>query len=120
MEAEYELPDPDDDDDDPDYNGAAPTEIQGVDVENPNQEPPVIGDRAPPIGIHNITEEVAVQPMEPVVTTPTPDPIGVVTKAPDELEPTDAPLPLVPVLVPPRTEHELHWLEINDEVPNLT
>ena len=91
VEAEYELPDPDDDNDngDPDDNaGAAPLEIQGVDVENPNEEPPVIGDGAP--------------------------------KAPDELESPDAPILLVPMPVPLGTEHELHQLEINDKVPNLT
>ena len=80
----------------------------------------MIGDRTPPIVIHNVPEEAAVQPAEPVINAPMPDPISVMAKAPNELEPPDAPIPLVPTPVPLGTECELHQLEINDEVPNLT
>ena len=100
-------------------------------MDNPEQEPTMIGDGASPIAIHTLLEDITAQPMEPenvtfqpmelVVTMPTTDPpIGEVVNALEVPEGTDASPPLVPVTVPPGTERELCHLEINEEVPNLT
>ena len=64
-EMEYELPDPGDDGDDPDDDDAPHTEIQGVDTENLEQEPTMIGDGALPIAIHPMLEDVIAQPIQP-------------------------------------------------------
>ena len=82
---EYELPDPRDDDDDPGDDGGTHIEIQGVDAENPEQEPTMIGDEAPHIAVHTALEHVPAQPMEPAITTPPVDPaIGEVADATEE------------------------------------
>ena len=98
------------------------TDTQGVDLPA-ELEPNMIGDGAPPQGIHLGPEQVEVPnnttvlPMEQDVTTPTTAPV--LETIPEPQAATEGP-PLAPAPVPPGTEWELRRLEINNEVPPLT